>query len=253
MVKEIPLTQGKVALVDDEDYDLVSKYTWHSLKNGNTFYASRSVGCRKDKTKTTSSMHRLIMNFPKSPLKIDHINGNGLDNTRDNLRICTNSQNQMNSTTKRGGNSSSHYKGVSWNKKSGKWKASIGITINGQYKNIYIGMFLCEHKAAQVYNEVAVNYFGTFAKLNTINIALASTYQSTAFPNWTSKYRGVYWDSHSNKWRVSIRVYNKSIYPGSFKTENEAAKAYNDAAMLYHGDKAKLNVIIDETTIHNDY
>ena len=93
-MKEISLTKGLVAIIDDEDFERVSRYKWVSLKNKRTVYASRSSDLKGGKK--TMYMHRFIMN-PPSDMQVDHINGDGLDNRRVNLRVCTQSQNLKNS------------------------------------------------------------------------------------------------------------------------------------------------------------
>ena len=111
-MKEIPLTMGEVALIDDEDYEEVSKYKWSVSKNSKILYAVTRVGEIGNKKRV--SLHRFIMNY-KGKLYVDHKDGNGLNNCRNNLRLCTNQQNQWNSCGK------TEHKGVYWNKKNKKW------------------------------------------------------------------------------------------------------------------------------------
>jgi hypothetical protein len=106
MMIEILLTQGQVALIDDEDYNLVSNYNWYANKDGRTFYAATKI--RQKGKRTTISMHRIIMGA-KIGQQIDHTNGNGCDNRKENLRFCTNSQNQQNRHNQLRG--TSNYKG----------------------------------------------------------------------------------------------------------------------------------------------
>jgi len=140
MTKEIPLTQGKVALVDDGDFDEVSKYKWCALKSGNTWYAyrnTRSLGKR-----SAICMHRAIN---KTPLNFDtdHKNGNGLDNRKCNLRSVTHRQNLQNQKNRKG--KSSVFPGVCFC--DGKWEAQI--TTNGSSK--FIGYFSSEGIAFHFY------------------------------------------------------------------------------------------------------
>lgn len=158
-MKEIPLTRGQVALVDDDDYDYLVQYNWYVTKRGNTFYAIRSLP-RVDGKQTHIAIHREILNPPDS-MQIDHINRDGLDNRKENLRLATNSQNHINIPKRRG---SSRYKGVYWNKEHNKWAAKV--TINN--KTLFLGYFDTESIAAGVYNQFASSNFGEFALLNII-------------------------------------------------------------------------------------
>lgn len=152
MYKTIELTQSKFTLVDYEDYEYLSQFKWQFNKG----YARRSW--RKNNKIFNMSMHRAIMN-PSEKEQIDHINGDKLDNRKENLRICTSTGNNRNVNSHKG---ISGYKGVHWYKKVGKWAAFI--TIN--YKHKYLGSFNEKADAALAYNKAAKKYFGEFAKLN---------------------------------------------------------------------------------------
>jgi len=158
-MKEIRLTQGEVALIDDGDSELVSKYKWCAMKQRNTFVAKR--GIRVDKKHRTIYMHNFIMGY-KNCFEIDHINHNGLDNRRANLRRVTKAQNQYNKQPKHG--CSSKYKGVTFERKSDMWQAQI------QYKGInkYLGKYSTPEEAALVYNKAAIKKFGEYAFLNKV-------------------------------------------------------------------------------------
>lgn len=160
MVKGIPLTQGKVALVDDEDYDKINQFKWSAHKMRNSYYASRSDRGPRSKRRKTILMHRSILN-PKSNEDIDHKNSNGLDNRRCNIRIVTQSQNSMN-VRRLSKYTSSKYKGVCWRDDSKNWR--VRISLNG--KMYYLGSFINEEDAARIYDEAAKKYFGEFARLN---------------------------------------------------------------------------------------
>lgn len=159
--KEISLTQGKVAFVDAEDYAYLNQFKWCAVYNGYNWYAVRNIP--KNGKQTLVLMHREIMKPPKG-MDTDHINGNGLDNRRCNLRVCNKSQNMMNrGKTKE---NTSGYKGVAWDKRAKKWKAHIRINS----KLIYLGLFITKEEAALVYNKASKEYFGEYAKLNEVNI-----------------------------------------------------------------------------------
>ena len=153
-VRYIPLTRGKYAIVDAADYEWLSQHKW--LANGDEkrgFYAGRRVG------RKLQLMHRLIMNAPPGTV-VDHIDGNGLNNRRCNLRICTQKQNSRNSAPSR--HSSSRFKGVYYCKRTRKWIATIGY--NG--RTIHLGSFDDEIEAARAYDRKARELFGEFAYLN---------------------------------------------------------------------------------------
>lgn len=149
-MKEIQLTRGRVALVDDEDYERLNQYKWCVLPGRRTIYARRKGN--------PSLMHHYIMGKIKG-LEIDHINGNGLDNQKKNLRHCTHAENSRNSRSYTG---NSCYKGVSWKVRSETWIAQIKV--NG--KLIHLGTFSDEKKAALSYDKAARKHFGEFARCN---------------------------------------------------------------------------------------
>jgi len=158
MTKTIALTQGKVALVDDEDCEWLNAWKWAYWPEKYTGYAGRRI-YQKDKSRKRIRMHRVILNPPPN-MEIDHINGNGLDNRRCNLRICTHSQNLANQRKCRG---TSQYKGVCWDK--GRWRAQVSSA--GQ--NIHLGYFKIEMDAAIAYNQAAQRLHGEYARLNPIS------------------------------------------------------------------------------------
>lgn len=150
-MKQIPLTQGKVALVDDEDYSTLSQHKWHYHKTG---YARRNIN-RNGKF-ITEYMHRRVLDGKE----IDHKDGNRLNNTRENLRVCTHSQNIANS--KFVSRNTSGYRGVS--KRGNAWDAHV--VINGKQKSV--GRFTDIRDAARAYNQAALSAYGDFAQLNPI-------------------------------------------------------------------------------------
>lgn len=157
--KWIALTQGYFALIDEEDYESVSKNLWTTLvrKNPYSAYAFRVIKNRP------LYLHRFVMN-PPSNMDIDHIDGNGLNCRKENLRICTHGSN-MHNYTKPNGEFSSQHKGVTWDKSRDKWLASIKI----KGKRVFLGRYDLEIVAAQAYNSAALRLFGEFAKINIIH------------------------------------------------------------------------------------
>lgn len=158
-MKKIKLTQGKIALADDEDYEKLNRYKWCAIKGRYTFYAQRSC-ISKGKANTIKMVHSILP--PPPGMEIDHKDGNGCNNQRDNIRICNRSQNQANSSSYIG---FSRHKGIHWCPKDKKWMSRIQV--DGQ--RVYLGYFSSEKEAALVYNAAALKYFGEFARLNTIN------------------------------------------------------------------------------------
>jgi len=162
--REIPLTQGKVALVDAEDFDFLNQWKWCVAKVGKCghLYAVRcSPKSENGKKKTTVRMHRVIMNAAPDIL-VDHKKHTTLDNRKQNLRTCTRKQNNSNSSSRKG--STSKYLGVSFDKNRKKW--TVRVKIDGRVKSL--GRFDEEREAAVVYNEAAKKHYGEFANLNII-------------------------------------------------------------------------------------
>ena len=155
MTKQIPLTQGKVALVDDDMYSYFMQWNYF-YRNG---YAAREITAQSGK-RITIYMHREVMNAPDG-MKVDHRNtGKTLDNRRENLRICTHAQNLQN--TKKHRDNASGYKGVHLNKHAKKWQASV---MSGGSRH-YLGLFDDPKAAARAYDAKARELFGEFARTN---------------------------------------------------------------------------------------
>ena len=150
---------NKYALVDDEDFEYLNQFKWRPVKAGNTFYAKRHL--YTNGKRTTITMHREILGTKNKLICIDHINCNGLNNQRKNLRTCTRQQNQMN-RAKANKNSTSKYKGVCWDKSRTNWMSTIHIN----RIQINLGRFNNEIDAAKAYDKAAKELFGEFANLN---------------------------------------------------------------------------------------
>jgi len=146
---EIPLTQGKVALVDDEDYAYLSQFKWQTRKAKNGWYARRWTSAKLGK-RCIVGMHTEVMRCAPSTL-VDHEDGDGLNNQRANLRFATTAQNALNQPAR----SRSGYKGVRWAQDTGKWRAVISL-----------GSFATPEEAARVYDAAALIHHGEFARLN---------------------------------------------------------------------------------------
>ena len=159
-MKEIELTQGQVALVDDDMYHELIKWKWYAIWNKNTdsFYVARKIPKIGIYPRKILRMHRFIMDAPDG-MVVDHINHDTLDNRRENLRVCTNSQNMMNS--RKYISNTSGYKGVCWVKKSGKWVARISIN----KKQTVLGYFTCPKEASKAYCAASRKYHGEYGCL----------------------------------------------------------------------------------------
>ena len=156
-MKEISLTQDKVALVDDEDFDKLNQFKWCANKIGNRYYAVR--GSQVNKKSKSILMHREIMNTPKY-LQVDHKDNDSLNNQKDNLRVCTNQQNNQNKKHSYK-NNKCKIKGVCWDRNNKKFIAQI--MINGKTK--YLGGFNILGDADSAYRMAEEKYFGEFARV----------------------------------------------------------------------------------------
>ena len=144
---EIKLSDGSVVLVDADDYEFLSKLKWKATKRGYVY--------------TTITMHRLVVNAPQGK-EVDHVNGDGRDNRKENLRLCTRSQNIANTKKpRRQGGCSSKFKGVCWDRRVKKWSARVQTGGNSYRK-----YFDTEEEAALAYDEMAKEHFGEYARPN---------------------------------------------------------------------------------------
>jgi hypothetical protein len=162
-MKLVPLSQGKVAMVDDADFAAVSEFNWFAYCPGRPglFYAMRNAGHGRG-NRRTQTMHRFICGLvPGDGFEVDHEDGDGLNNQRWNLRVCTHQENHRN-LPKRRTTSTSRFKGVTWDAGKKRWLAQV---YTGG-RNRYIGRFDHEEQAAQAYDQAAREQFGEFARLN---------------------------------------------------------------------------------------
>lgn len=151
MTREVPLSRGLVALVDDEDYSAVlAAGSWSARPRGSTTYAARHTG------RTTQQLHTFLTGWPF----VDHANGDGLDNRRANLRPATRSQNNANARLRP--DSTTGYKGVTYIKRAGKWQARIRV--DGHLHSL--GYYADPEQAARAYDAAALEAWGEYARPN---------------------------------------------------------------------------------------
>lgn len=222
----IPLTQGQVALIDDDDAPLIMRYRWQYQARG---YAVGRVNGQQ------VYMHRFLLNAPPG-LQVDHINGNRLDNSRANLRLVTPRQNRQNSLPR-----PHHLKGISWEKQ--RWR--VRIHVDGQCLNL--GSYSDPHHAALLYDAAARHFFGDYARTNFppeavppfIHTMLHRLLHPIRIEKRPSPYRGVSW--HRGRWRVRLKIQGREYHLGCFRDEIQAARAYDAHARRLLGRHAVLN------------
>ena len=159
----VDLTQGFSTVIDPEYEHEICRFRWKILRASGKLYACRT---RKvsGRSYRTILMHREILAAPRGVL-VDHIDGDGLNNTRANLRLCNGRQNLANRVSTRG---RSRFKGVYWNKDKALWQAQIGCGFfdDGRQRTIYLGRFEREEDAALAYDRKAIEFHGEFARTN---------------------------------------------------------------------------------------
>ena len=156
-MKEIPLTQGKITIVDDEDYERLAKHKWFADED----HGGRAWRAMRHERNACIQMGREILGAPDG-MYVDHINGDPLDNRRSNLRLCTPMENSR--SRRKNLRSSSQYKGVHWNTERRRWIAQIKIN----YRKVKLGRYERELDAARAYDRAALEHFGAFAVINGI-------------------------------------------------------------------------------------
>lgn len=231
MVKEIPLQNGMVALVDDEDYENVMKHVW---------WVSTNKWSTQIRNKHDESLARFVLYVDKGDKrKVTFKDGDALNNQKENLVLVEQSMLLAKSRGHRDG--SSKYKGVCWDKRSKKWISNI--TVNK--KRYYLGSFDDEDEAAMVYNKAAIELIGESSYLNEIGKDNSSESPAKFEKVRQQRYRsavgfkGVY--KNYNKYEARIIINSKDVYIGLFGTPEEAAEEYDKKAYESYGDKAILN------------
>lgn len=231
--KLIPLNNGRFTKVSPEDYEWLSQFKWYEhqgyVKRGNY---QKGVG-----KKPQIQMHREILNPPEH-LEVDHINRDGLDNRRSNLRTATRMQNTHNTGPRKRGNSK--YKGVCYLAK-GNHQKRWRVQFNHGGKRLYSDCFATELEAAQAYNKAAKKFLGegSYAFLNDVPEGDVDINKPQLRATNKTGYRGVCQDGKGFVASIRVRSIRKHI--GTFKTPLEAALAYDEKARELLGDKVKLN------------
>lgn len=232
MSKLILLTQGKTAIVDDDRFEEVNKFKWYYCKR----YAVRDV--HVNGKKTSVYMHRLIANAPDE-LEVDHINGDGTDNRKENLRLCTHAENSRNRRMQ--SNNTSGYKGVWFQESTGHFVAETRL--NG--KKISLGSYRTAEEASAVYAAKVTEIHGRFA--NIVNDVASKNPlreltkdivpERNNDPRSNTGYFSVNESGYGNRFYATITYKKELVKIGSFLSLHEAVRAYNAKAIELYGDK----------------
>lgn len=239
MTKEITLTQGKISIVDDMDFEYLSDYRWYAGLHHGYWYAQTCS--RGDSGKyITVRMHRKILGVGIGVL-VDHIDGDGLNNVRSNLRPATRAENSRNS--RKQSNSTNDYKGITFDARAKKWQALI----RADGKSVSLGYFDTPEDGARAYDAAAKKCFGEFAHVNFPDESQVDSELSERLTHFqlarhnTSGYRGVTWDAELCKWRAGIHIAKRHYELGRFEQAIDAATAYDAALLEYGGNPKRLN------------
>lgn len=223
--------KGKFALVDTEDYEYLSQFTWNLSTQGYAILANATRSIRTGKA-PGRMMHQCVLPAPAGHM-VDHLNQNKLDNRKSNLRLATHQDNMRNTKAKANKATKSVFKGVF--KQGNGWQASISV----DYKQIYLGFFGTQREAAKAYNDAAQKYHGEFAHLNDLSILTDADDPDIRTPQ-KSRYTGVSFHKKQRKWSAYVCYQKQQKVIGSFATELEAAQARDDYVKA-HGYPLKLN------------
>lgn len=166
-MKEIQLTRGKSAKVDDDVFEELRRHRWCTLRTTSALHYAVRAYLGEDGNWHQARMHRIIWEMYRGPIpdgmQIDHVSGDSLDNRLENLRLCTQAQNNAHQRPQlKKADAHSQYKGVTWNIKARRWQAQI----QRDYEHRRIGFFDSENEAAKAYDKEARELFGEFAWTN---------------------------------------------------------------------------------------
>ena len=209
--RRIPLSRGEHAIVDPDDYAWLSQYNWHVSGSNGSFYAVRNTGQRRGQKRVAVKMHREILRVPDG-MFVDHINHNGLDNRKANLRPATQAQNARNRRKRSTSKVHSKYKGLTWYKSQKRWAVRIMV----DRKSKFIGYFDNELDAAKAYDMAAKKYHGQFAGLNfpdeTADLSTQRAAGSHALTRFGSCHKGAKKNSTSQIGSFAIAGQSKCGY-----------------------------------------
>jgi hypothetical protein len=244
MVKKIPLQNGEFALVDDEDFERVNEHFWHVqyLKGVTPVIKTNVIRTKKTEVGSYIQMKNFIYgDSPKEKIVVNK-NGDKFDMRKKNLIVIDKKVASHSSKGHR--KSTSKYKGVSWNKKIGKWESRFFV----DGKNLGLGTYENEDDAAIAYNQAVLKHRGNNAFINKISKENNSTFKEK---NKVKQYRtrsksgykgvSINYKGNLKYFGASIVIDGKMEYLGYYKSDEQAAKAYDKKAYELHGDKAILN------------
>lgn len=215
----------------------MTTFVYHySLKMNRGYIYCTPMKEFKGKQFKAMSLHKILMQPEKlgRSIVVDHIDGNTLNNQRDNLRVCRHKDNMRN-RKKHNPNTTSKYKGTHYNKKLNAWEAQI-------VQMEYIGIFKTEIAAANAYNFYASELFGEYSNPNDVPYMTKDEWESErASKSKTSKYKGV--SSINGKWTMQLMYKGKAYREDGYDTEEAAALRYNELATELKGDNARINIL----------
>lgn len=228
-------SKGKdyTVLIDAADWEKVGQYNWY-MQNERGYLRARKDG-------RTVALHRLLLDAPQG-LCVDHINGDPLDNRRQNLRLCTHSENMRNRRIRSG-----QSKGVTWRERDGKWEASIKV----DGVNHFLGQYHDKAEAVRTYDAIARHYHGRFARTNhpgteTMTLEGIRLSRAARVNHKTSRYIGVAKDK--GRWRALVQQGGRKLWSKHGDDPKALAKERDKQALVLLGSAAVLNFPIEDST-----